>query len=79
MIMSREHRYVVIFLIMKEVEVSSLDDIQAELEAAQQLTWNERECVVKYKVYDDEEDKELYDFCNIDKEWWAENDLISKD
>lgn len=66
--------YVVQFLILKEVMVTSPDDIQAELDAMQKLTPNQREAVQKYRVlYGNGKPVGDGDFYTPDKQFWEEN------
>lgn len=75
-------RYVVQFLMVREVEADALDDIQSELEAWNKLTSAERDCVIGYHVIEEKDNggalqENLTEsmrfvrekFCTIDREF----------
>ena len=69
--MSEYQKYTVRFLIIKDVKVEELDEIQAELSAAEKLTPGQRKRVAMIQVLGVH--SEPY---SVDEEWWRERDLL---
>ena len=71
--------YVVRFLILKKIETLSLDNLSAEIDAANLLPLHERECVMGVQVCSPEDlpTTNFKEFAHIDQEWWEDQGLFS--